>query len=307
MTSRREFAGRLGTATGAALAFPLTARAGGGQITVAYAGSMGVVMDRGMGPAFERDTGYRFRGIGQGAFALAHLLAGRTTRVDAFVSITRGPIGVLREAGLADHAVPVASTAMVLAYSPHSRFRKDFAAPDAAARWYEILQKKGLRFGRTDPRTDPQGRNVLFTFELAQRYYGRPDLSRQVLGQPVNPAQIFPEPSLLARIDSGAIDATVGYESATKSLKLPFITLPNQINLSDPAMVADWYAKAAITLTVKGRRRVLHTEPLVFYACVPRNAPNPAAGHAFVSMLQSGKGQDLFARYGYNPPLGRSV
>lgn len=305
--SRRRFGSAVAASMGTALALPPIGQAGAGVVTVAYAGSMGVLMDRGLGPAFERSSGYRFHGIGQGAFALAHLLAGQTTRVDAFVSITRGPIEVLQKAGLVSQAVPVASTAMVLAYSPHSRFRKALEAADAKTRWPRILQEKGLRFGRTDPRTDPQGRNVLFTFDLAARYYKEPDLARRVLGEPVNPAQIFPEPSLLSRIDSGAVDATIGYESAVKSLKLPFVPLPNQINLSDPAMVAEWYSKAAISLTVKGKPRVLRPEPLVFYACVPHNAPNSAAGKSFISLLQGGKGQELFAHYGYNPPMGGPV
>lgn len=304
--SRRAFGGTIGAGL-AALALPATGRAANGTATIAYAGSMGVLMDKGIGPVFRAQTGDAFHGIGRGAFGLAHLLAAKTLQADAFVSITRGPIEILQKAGLVDHAVPVASTAMVLAWSPRSRFRKDFEAQDAAARWYEVLEQPGLRFGRTDPRVDPQGRNVLFTFDLAERLYKKPDLMRRVLGKPVNPAQIFPEPSLLSRIDSGAVDATIGYESAIKSLKLPFLSLPKQINLSDPSMVADWYAKAAITLTVKGKAETLHTEPLVFYACVPLNAPNPTAGKAFVSLLQSSKGQDLFARYGYNPPLGGTV
>ena len=301
--SRRAFT-RL---AGAAALAPVTGRAAGRAATIAYAGSMGLLMDRALGPAFTAETSERFHGIGRGAFGLAHLIAAKTLQADAFISITSGPIEVLQKAGLVGHAVPVASTAMVLAWSPHSRFRKDFEAADARAHWFDLLEKPGLRFGRTDPRTAPQGRNVLFTFDLAQRYYHKPDLIRRVLGRPVNPAQIFPEPSLLSRIDSGAVDATIGYESGVKSLKLPFLALPRQINLSDPAMVADWYSRAAISLTVKGRRQTLHTQPLVFYACVPRNARNPEAGRAFVSLLQSRKGQELFARYGYNPPLGGPV
>ena len=301
--SRRAFT-RLAGATALA---PVTGRAAGRAATIAYAGSMGLLMDRALGPAFTAETGERFHGIGRGAFGLAHLIAAKTLQADAFISITSGPIEVLQKAGLVGHAVPVASTAMVLAWSPHSRFRKDFEATDAEAHWFDLLEKPGLRFGRTDPRTDPQGRNVLFTFDLAQRYYHKPDLIRRVLGRPVNPAQIFPEPSLLSRIDSGAVDATIGYESGVKSLQLPFLSLPRQINLSDPSMVTDWYSRAAITLTVKGQRQTLHTQPLVFYACMPRNARNPEAGRAFISLLQSRKGQELFARYGYNPPLGGPV
>ncbi|MCF3946933.1 extracellular solute-binding protein [Acidiphilium sp. AL] len=302
--NRRTF----GIGAGAALALPALAKAASGTITVAYAGSMGVLMNRGLGPEFEKQTHITYRGIGQGAFALARLIAGKTMHADVFVSITPGPIRVLQKAGLVGHAVPVASTAMVIAYSPKSRFAPQLeAAASGKTKWYDVLESKGLRFGRTDPRTDPQGRNILFTFDLAEKFYHQPGLAKRVLGAPINPRQIFTEPSLLARLDAGELDATSGYESAVKSLKLPFIPLPKEINLSDPAMVEPWYSKAAVTLDLKGKTKVLHTEPLVFYACVPKDAPNPDAGRAFIALMQSKAGQDLFARYGYNPPQGGAI
>lgn len=301
---RRNF----GIGAGAALVLPASASAASGTITVAYAGSMGVLMNHGLGPAFEKQGHTTFHGIGEGAFALAHLIAAKTMHVDVFVSITPGPIRVLQKARLVEHAVPVASTAMVIAYSPKSHFASELAAAASGKTpWYKVLEHKGLRFGRTDPRTDPQGRNILFTFALAERFYHQPDLSKRILGPTINPHQIFTEPSLLARLDAGQLDATSGYESAVKSLKLPFIPLPKEINLSDPAMVKPWYDKASITLDVKGKKKVLHTQPLVFYACVPKDAPNPAGGHAFIAMMRSKAGQDLFAHYGYNPPQGGMI
>ena len=304
--TRRVFVASAVTGAGAVVTLsPGAARAGGPALTVAYAGSMGVLMNKSIGPAFTRATGAPFHGIGEGAFALAHLIAAKTMRADVFVSITPGPIKVLQKAGLVGHAVPVASTAMVIAYSPKSRFAPELAAAAAGKTpWYQVLERKGLRFGRTDPRTDPQGRNILFTFDLAEKFYHQPGLSARILGKPINPAQIFTEPSLLARLDAGELDATSGYESAVKSLKLPFIALPRAINLSDPTMVAPWYSKAAITLELKGKRETLHTQPLVFYACIPHDAANPALAKKFISLLQSPAGQAMFAADGYNPPLG---
>ena len=304
--TRRVFVASAVTGAGAVVTLsPGAARASGPALTVAYAGSMGVLMNKSIGPAFTRATGAPFHGIGEGAFALAHLIAAKTMRADVFVSITPGPIKVLQKAGLVGHAVPVASTAMVIAYSPKSRFAPELAAAAAGKTpWYQVLERKGLRFGRTDPRTDPQGRNILFTFDLAEKFYHQPGLSARILGKPINPAQIFTEPSLLARLDAGELDATSGYESAVKSLKLPFIALPGEINLSDPTMAAPWYSKAAITLALKGKRETLHTQPLVFYACIPHDAANPALAKKFISLLQSPAGQAMFAADGYNPPLG---
>ena len=86
-------------------------------LRVAYAGSMGVVMDHDLGPAVARAQHASYQGIGQGSFALARLLAGRQMQADVFVGITPGPMKVVRQTGLADSAVPVASTRMVVGYA----------------------------------------------------------------------------------------------------------------------------------------------------------------------------------------------
>src|SRR5260370_15062903 len=92
-----------------------------GVFRVAYAGSMGVVMDRFVGPAFAKANDVEFQGIGQGAYGLARQLEGRLLQADVVVSITPGPIDILIRAGMTGPAVPVASTQMVVAYSQIGR------------------------------------------------------------------------------------------------------------------------------------------------------------------------------------------
>lgn len=278
-------------------------------LTVAYAGSMGAVMDKGLGPAFDRIHDTRFQGIGQGAYGLARLLASKQQRADVFVSITSGPIVLLQKAGLLGDAVPVASTQMVIAYSPESRYLKAFEAAAKGTRpWYEVLQTPGLRFGRTDPAVDPQGRNIIFTMLLAQRYYHQPHLRQNILGPIRNPRQIFAEPSLLSRLQSGQIDASSGYLSAAVSHHLPYILLPDEINLSNPAMITQWYRRATFSITLPdGRTDELSTQPLVFYAGVLSNAAHPRLAAQFIAFLRSASGQKLLADYGYSPPKGDAL
>jgi molybdate/tungstate transport system substrate-binding protein len=76
-------------------------------IRVAYAGSMGVVMDRFIGPAFAKANGVEFQGIGQGSYALARQLEGRLLQADVFLPITPGPIEILSKAGFIGRAIPV--------------------------------------------------------------------------------------------------------------------------------------------------------------------------------------------------------
>ena len=275
-------------------------------LTVAFAGSMGVLMDRGLSPAFTAKTGTPVHGIGEGAMALAHLLAASAMTADVFMPVSAAPARIVQAAGLGGQAVPVASTAIVLAYSPKSRFAADFAAAKGAD-WTAILARPGLRFGRTNPAADPQGQYGLYTLQLAALFYKQPDLVRRVAGAGENPAQIFAEPSLLARLQAGQIDATLGYKSAVISQHLPYIALPPQINFSDPAYAQSWYAKAGLTLTEKGKRITRHPNPLVFYAMVLKQAADPAAARAFVRFLASPAGQKIFRQYGYDPGKGPTI
>lgn len=278
-------------------------------LRVAYAGSMGVVMDRFIGPAFAKANGVDYQGIGQGAYGLARQLQGKLLQADVFISITPGPIDILRDAGMIGAAVPVASTQMVISYSPKSRFVPEF---EAAARgkklWYEVLQIPGLRFGRTDAATDPQGQNIIFTMLLAQNYYAQPGLAERILQGYQNPQQIFAEPSLLSRLEAGQLDASSGYLSAARSHHLPFIQLPDEINLSNPEMGAKWYKAVQFSIKLpSGKQATLSTQPLVFYAAVLKDSKRPALAGKFVQFLQSPAGQKMLAENGYSPPKGGPI
>ncbi|PLZ02860.1 ABC transporter substrate-binding protein [Burkholderia sp. WAC0059] len=276
-------------------------------LRVTYAGSMGVVMDHALGPAFAEEAHVRYEGQGEGAYGMARLLASKKIVADVFVSITPGPMQILKDANLIDRAVPVASTSMVIAFNPKSRFAAQLAASGkpGGTPWWQVLQTPGLRFGRTDPQSDPQGQNIIFSLMLAQKYYNQPDLEKKILGDTLNPQQVFAEGGLLTRLEAGQVDASSGYESAVISAKLPYVELPDEINLSNPADASNWYDTVSFDLTdPSGKVRTLHPEPLVFYAAVLKNAPNPQAAARFVDYMLSPQGQALFRQRGYGVPKG---
>ncbi|WP_233842115.1 extracellular solute-binding protein [Dyella sp. 2HG41-7] len=274
-------------------------------LRVAYAGSMGVVMDNAVGPDFAKAHQATYQGIGQGSYALARLLAAHQLQADVFVTITPGPMQVLKQAGLVTAGTPVASTQMVVIYSPHSRFAHDLdAASHGQKKWYDVLSESGIRLGRTDPAVDPQGANVLLALQLASNYYHKPDLLKAITGSPQNPAQIFTEPSLMSRLEAGQIDVAIGYLSAAQSHHLPTIALPDEINLGNPDMQAPWYDRASVALP---NGKTLHVQPLVFYAGALTNAQQSDLARAFVDYLQSSQGQALLREHGYSAPRGNSL
>jgi molybdate/tungstate transport system substrate-binding protein len=293
----------------AAVAVWGSAQAAEDTIKVTYAGSMGVVMDKAMGPTFAKAENLSYQGQGQGSYGLARLLASKKLVADVFVSITPGPMDVLKEAGLIDQAEPVASTRMVIAYNPNGPHGAAFKAAaenkPGATPWFKLMEIPGLRIGRTDPTSDPQGQNIIFTMMLAEKYYKEPGLVKNSLGETMNPQQVFGEGGLLSRLEAGQVDATSGYESAAISAHQPYVTLPEEINLSNPNYAKQWYDTVSFSVRDNaGKDKVLHPQPLVFYAAVLKNAPDPEAARKFVKFLESAEGRKLFTQNGYGEPKG---
>jgi molybdate/tungstate transport system substrate-binding protein len=106
-------------------------------LEVAYAGSMGALMDRGVGPAIAHDLGAELRGRAQGSTGLANLIVAGSIRPDVFIAVTPGPMRIVLHAGKAERALPIARTEMVIAYSPRGRFAGDFASQT----WWRILER----------------------------------------------------------------------------------------------------------------------------------------------------------------------
>jgi molybdate/tungstate transport system substrate-binding protein len=242
--------------------------------------------------------GVALQGRAQGATGLAQLIAGGGIAPDVFISVTPSPIETVIKAGKVDSALAIARTEMVLAYGPRSPFAARFAAdgkPNAPP-WWRVLGEDGMRLGRTDPLTDPSGRNAIFVMQLASRLYRQPDLAARILGPDVNPSQIFGEPTIQARLQGGELDAAPIYKIQPTALGQPFVRLPDEINLSDPRREAD-YAVAAVTLAGK----VWHPEPLVYYAAALTDAAHPTEAAAFVKWLGGAEAQAVFHRFGYDP------
>ena len=298
--NRRQVLGTTLAFAGAALASPLRAQ-GLTPLDVAYAGSMGSMMEGPVKAAVAKTLGIDMHGRAQGSDALAQLIVGGSIPVDAFVPVTPGPMMTVIKAGKARHAVPIARTEMVIAYSPKSSFATAFAnaGKPGAMPWYQILQQPGLRFGRTDPSTDPQGRNIIFTMQLAQAYYEQPGMAQRILGDTINAAQIFAEPTVEARLQSGELDAASAYRIQPGPFGLPFIALPDEINLGNQSM-HDAYATASLALNGK----TYHPQALVYYAAAIAGAPHADKATAFVQWFSSAQAQAILRTYAYDPPVG---
>jgi molybdate/tungstate transport system substrate-binding protein len=268
------------------------------MLDVAYAGSMGSLMEGPIKSTVAQKLNLDMHGRAQGSSALAQLIVGGNIQTDIFIPITPGPMLTVLRAGKADTAQPIAHTEMVVAYNPRSRFAPKFeAAANGKGNWWEVLQEPGLRFGRTDPVTDPQGRNIIFTMMLAAKMYQQPDLVEKILGPTINEKQIFTEPAVQARLQSGELDAASAYKIQPGPFNLPYLTLPKEINLNGENVHVD---HPDVSLPVGGK--TYYPEPLIYYAAVLKDAPNAKGAAAFKEWLKGDEAQAIFRKYNYDPP-----
>ncbi len=283
---------------------PLAGHAGLFPLQVAYAGSMGSLMDGGIKPAVAKAINADLQGRAQGSTGLANLIVAGSIQPDVFIAVTPAPMRAVLRAGKAQKALPIARTEMVIAYSPKSRYASRLMKADrpGAEPWWQILESPGLRFGRTDPNTDPQGLNIIFTMQLAENYYHQPGLAAKILGSVVNPRQIFQEAQVMGRLQAGQLDASSAYKTQPSALGLPFVRLPKEINLGDASLETE-YQKATVNLNGK----TLHPSPLVFYAAVLKDAPHFELANRFVGWLQSRQARAIFSRYHYDSAANEPI
>src|SRR6185437_11670342 len=133
------------------------------------------------------------------------------------------------------------------------------------------------------------------------RGHGVQDPRRAALANPKSP-QIFAEASLDSTLQSGQLDAASAYINQAVELHLPYIKLPADINLGDPAQKAN-YAKASITITTSAGKATKMGSPLAI-DITTIGTPTPA-GIAFVKYTLSPAGLALYQQGGYtvfSPP-----
>jgi molybdate/tungstate transport system substrate-binding protein len=149
-----------------------------------------------------------------------------------------------------------------------------------------------VQVGRSDPNLDPNGYRTLLTLQLAERYYKQPRLYDRLLA--ASPARnVRPkEVDLVGLVQAGELDYIWSYESVAQGANLRFVTLPEEIDLSNPAD-SSTYAQA--TTRVRGSgvgdTIVVHGQPIVYGISIPTKAPHRAVAEHFLAWMLSSDGQ----------------
>ena len=260
-------------------------------VKVLHAGSLTSLVRRGIGPALQQESRITLESESGHSVALAMAIKDLRMNGDLFLSADAEVNQILLEPTNGDWIrwfVIFARNTVVLAYSPKSRFFSDFEqARSGVIPWYQVLLQPGIKLFRNDPNLDPMGYYTLLVCALAQKHYRIPDLKQRLLGSDTNPAQV--SGLNIGQIERGEIDAMFLYVSAALDLSLPYLVLPDEINLGNPAM-APYYEGVQFT---NNKGQTFHGKPISFSAAVLKNANNPHAAQHFIEFLLSPIGQKL--------------
>jgi molybdate/tungstate transport system substrate-binding protein len=298
---------------GTAISYQQQTSTKNGKVFVMYAASLIKTFETSLGPSFEQNTGYKYTGEGRGSVQIANMIIDGQRRPDVFVSAGTIPIMKLMmndssiaadkqqeqlHRPLAQWLVSFASAEMVITYSPISHFHLDLdKAKKGELPWYQILSEPGFKFGRTDPELDPKGYYTVIAAKLANIYYKDQNIKQSILGQDRNPKQVFPEETLKTVLESGQLDAAAAYKHEAIARGLPYITLPSQINLANPAF-SDFYKKASYTLDTG---ETVYGEPIYFSATIPEiTVDNLAGAISFIGFLLSTSAEHILQNQGLN-------
>ena len=187
---------------------------------------------------------------------------------------------------------------MVLMYTPKSKF----ASTIDSTNWHKILETKGVQTGRADPALDPNGYRSLIVMKLAEQYYEQPGLAERLASNSSAHVLRPKEVDLMGLLQAGEVDYAWSYESVAQAAKLPYVTLPRAIDLSDPTAFAQ-YERAAVRVPGKSRTDSVEMkgEPIIYGFTVPRNAPHKSLGVKFAAFLISDAGRRILAREHLDP------
>jgi molybdate/tungstate transport system substrate-binding protein len=275
-----------------------------GTASVAYAASLEFLNEKDVAPAFEKAEGYSYTGQGNTSGELETDIASGEIHPNVFESVGGDNITPL-EPKFTKWYVQYAGTSMVLAYNPHSKYASQFKAIADGKKpmkdLFTLLQTPGLKLGRTDPNTDPQGRDFIFMLELAQAYYHLPSGTvARILGTKdfgsASSSQIYAESSLDSTLESGQLDAASAFVTQAAELHLDYIPLPTAINLGSFAD-ASQYAKASVKIT--GNVTKTGDPQVIDITLVGKPTP---AGIAFVKYTLSQAGLAQYKAGGFSLP-----
>jgi molybdate/tungstate transport system substrate-binding protein len=187
----------------------------------------------------------------------------------------------------ADWNIRFASNQLVLCYTDNSKYAIEMNDKN----WYNILARKGVIWGHSDPDLDPCGYRALMVLQLAEKYYNVPGLyHKTVANRPkenIRPKSV----ELISLLQTGNMDYAWEYLSVAVQHELKYILLPDEINLGN-YQFDEFYNQAVVR--VAGNKPDTFMEmrgsSVTYGVTMIKNSPNTKEAEAFLQYMLDPQG-----------------
>ena len=267
------------------IALPLSVYAGTKtKLTIFHAGSLTIPFAK-----IEKDFEAKYPDID------VQRKAGGSTKMARMISDAGKPADIMASADykvidnnlipkFANFNIRFATNQLVLCYTDKSKLANKINKDN----WHEILQKKGVNWGHSDPNLDPCGYRSLMVLQLAEKFYNIDGLYKKIIDnrpkKNIRPKAV----ELVNLLKTGNMDYAWEYLSVAIQKNLKFIKMDEHINLGN-YKYDGIYKLAEVKVTGKkpGTWIVKKGKSCTYGITMVKNAPNPRAAKLFLSFLLS--------------------
>lgn len=269
-----------------------------GELTIFHAGSLAMPMKAAVDSFTRSHPDVKINLEAAGSVECARKITELGKPCDIMASADYKVIDKLLIPQFASWNIPFAGNEMAIVYHDQSRYSTEINKDN----WFDILAKEDVAYSRSDPNSDPCGYRTVMTLKLAEKYYLKPDISKKILekdAKNIRPKEV----DLLALLESNTIDYIFLYKSVAIQHELKYLTLPQEINLSNIEM--DNIYKT-VSVEVKGKTPestiTMLGEPMVYGLTIPKTSKNPELAIEFLKFFLGQKGgQAIMKQMGQTP------
>ncbi len=250
-------------------------------LTVFHAGSLAVPM-KNLARAFEKEyPGVTVRLEAAGSLDCVRKITELNQVSDILALADYSLIDELLIPEYATWNIRFASNELCLVYTERSRMAGELTTDN----WFSILMNPDIRYGRSDPDSDPCGYRTLLALQLADQCSPEGLDWRSLIDKDTRFIR-GKETDLIALLESGTIDYMFNYRSVALQHGFKFLTFADSINLGNPDL-EHWYQ--GVSIEVRGSRPGSYLRKsgsaMVYGITVPTAAPHPDLAGKFIDFL----------------------
>jgi len=267
------------------------------ELIIFHAGSLAVPMKQ-IAQEFEkRNPGTKIYLESAGSLVCARKVTELKKPCDILASSDFFVINELLIPAYASWSIRFATNEIVVAYVEKSKYSNEINAEN----WMDVLLRKDVIYSRSDPDSDPCGYRTVFTFMLAEKYYRKNGLAEKMESK--NHEYIRPkEVDLVALLEANAIDYMFQYKSVAIQHGFKYISLPKEINLSDP-LINNIYSSVSTDIagSKPGTKMKVTGDFINYSITILNDAPQKEEAVNFIDFMLSNEGLNILRLCGQEP------